>query len=169
MKEISYLDAMAITTEKMSNGGVFLSVGKDAPNVMTIGWGAIGYYWRVPVFTVVVRPSRHSYGMLKEQKCFTASVPLDDSMKKELIFAGTKSGRNANKFKGHNLSAAPALTVSAPIVGECQLHFECVVKLVQDMTTSQMDEGVRMLGYPDGDLHTLFFGEIVRCYRTDLD
>ncbi|MDL2205743.1 flavin reductase family protein [Eubacteriales bacterium OttesenSCG-928-N13] len=167
MKQISYLDAMALTTERMSNGGVFLSVGGDVPNTMTIGWGAVGYYWKKPVFTVVVRPSRHTYPVLNERKCFTVSVPTGDPLKQQLGFTGTKSGSELNKFDGHGLTAVPAQQVDAPIVKECGLHFECVVRLVQDMTTDQMDPQVEQSAYPTGDLHRMYFGEIVACYRTD--
>lgn len=167
MKQIPYLEAMALATERMSNGGVFLTVGGDAPNTMTIGWGAIGYYWKRPVFNALVRPSRHTYDILNREMCFTVSVPTQDSMKRQLGFAGTTSGRDVNKFEGHGLSAAPAQHVSAPIVKECGLHFECVVRLVQDMTLDRMDPDVQRMGYPNGDLHTMYFGEIVACYRTD--
>lgn len=167
MKRVEYLEAMALVTERMSDGGVFLTVDGEHPNTMTIGWGSMGYIWSRPVFMALVRPTRHSYDILKKQGCFTVSVPLDDGLKQQLVFAGTKSGREVAKFDGHGLSAAPAQKVSAPIVAECALHIECVTKLTQDMTTDQMDEAVRQMAYPGGNLHTMFFGEIVACYRTD--
>lgn len=167
MLQISYLEAMQLATDRMSHGGVFLTVGGAVPNTMTIGWGAVGYYWNRPVFTVVVRPSRHTYGLIGEGKSFTVSVPTGDPLKQQLAFAGTASGRDGNKFEGHGLTAAPAQKVDAPIVKECGLHFECVVRLVQDMTTDRMDGGVEKMAYPGGDVHTMYFGEIVACYRTD--
>lgn len=167
MKQIDYLEAMAVVTERMADGGVFLTVGGEHPNTMTIGWGSMGYIWKKPVFMALVRPSRHTYDILKRQGCFTVSVPLGGNLKQQLGFAGTKSGRDVNKFDGHRLSAAPSQRVSAPVVAECALHIECVTKLTQDMTTDQMDEAVRQMAYPNGDLHTMFFGEIVACYRTD--
>ncbi len=167
MKQISYLEAMALATDRMSHGGAFLTVGGSAPNTMTIGWGAVGFYWARPVLTVVVRPSRHTHALLEAQGSFTVSVPTADPLKQQLAFAGTASGRDVNKFDGHGLTAVPAQAVDAPIVRECGLHFECVLRLAQDMTPDRMDEGVQKAAYPKGDLHTLFFGEIVACYRTD--
>lgn len=167
MREISYLDALRETTERMANGGVFLTVGGSAPNTMTIGWGAVGFYWRKPVFTVVVRPQRHTYDILKREGAFTVSVPTADPLKAQLGFAGTKSGADVTKFDGHGLTAIPAQVVDAPIVKECGLHFECVVKLIQDMTPDKMDAEVLDSCYPARDMHTMFFGEIVACYRTD--
>ena len=57
MKELNYLDALRTTNEHLANGGVFLSVDGKRPNTMTIGWASIGYMWKKPVFTVLVRPS----------------------------------------------------------------------------------------------------------------
>lgn len=166
MREIDYTEALKLTTERLMRGGVFLTVGGQAPNTMTIGWGSVGFYWGKPVFTVVVRPSRHTYGILLREGEFTVSVPTENPLKRELAFAGSQSGREVNKFEGHGLTAVPAQQVGAPIIQECGLHFECRTRLCQDMTSDRMDAGVRQTAYPNGDLHTLVFGEIVACYYT---
>ena len=167
MKNLNYLDIIRETTDRMTHGGVFLNVDGARPNTMTIGWGWVGFSWGKPVFTVVVRHSRHTLGLLKAAGEFTVSVPTKNPLRKELAYAGTVSGRDEDKFDGHGLTAAPAQVVGAPIVGECGLHFECKVRLVQDMTPDLMDRDVLDRNYADGDFHTLFFGEIVACYSTD--
>ena len=169
MKEISYLEAIQATTDHLQHGGVFLTIGGETPNTMTIGWGSVGCVWSRPVFMVLVRPQRHSYEMLKTAGEFTVSVPTKNSLKDALIFAGTKSGRDFNKFDGHGITAAPAQAVSAPIVKECGIHFECRTLLTQDMTADQMDPSIIDYTYKAGDFHTMFFGEIIRCYTTDED
>ena len=166
MQDIGYLDAMVAATRKMSHGGVFLSVPGD--NVMTIGWGSIGYFWGKPVFVVPVRPSRYTYGLIERADCFTVSVPLTDQLKKPLALAGSLSGRDGDKFARCGLTRKEGLYVDCPVVQECQLHFECVVRLRQDMTSDRMDAQVLKGAYPSGDLHRMFFGEILGCYRTDL-
>ena len=75
MRELCDLDALREVMEQMTRGGVFLSVGGERPNVMTIGWGWIGYCWGKPVFVAVVRPQRHTYGILQKTGEFTVSVP----------------------------------------------------------------------------------------------
>ena len=75
MKKVDYLDVMSEVTQKLSHGGVFLNVGGDVPNTMTIGWGWMGYCWKKPVFVAVVRPQRHTYDMLLKAEEFTISVP----------------------------------------------------------------------------------------------
>jgi len=167
MKNTEYLEVMQETMENMSHNGVFLTVGGKTPNTMTIGWGWIGYCWNKPVFAVVVRRQRHTYDLLKQAGEFTVSVPTSNELKQELIFAGTKSGRDFNKFDGHGLTAVPSQHVGAPIVAECGIHFECRTILTQDMTEEGMDAAVRDKSYPLRDYHTMFFGEIIDCYRTD--
>ncbi len=169
MKEINYLDALQTTTAHLADGGVFLNVGGDVPNTMTIGWASVGYLWKRPVFMVLVRKQRHSYDMLRRAGEFTVSVPTARDLRRELAFAGTKSGRDLNKFDGHGLTALPAQQVSAPIIGECGLHFECRTLLTQDMTPDRMDASLVSGIYGAGDFHTMFFGEILRCYTTDED
>lgn len=169
MKELNYLDAMRITTEKLSGNGVFLTVGGEKPNTMTIGWASIGYMWKRPVFIALVRPQRHTYELIKAAGEFTVSVPTKALLRKELAFAGTKSGRDLDKFNGHGLTAAPAQAVNAPIIDECGLHFECKTLLTQDMTPDRMDPELTNGIYAAGDFHTMFFGEILRCYSTDED
>lgn len=167
MKEINYLDAVRITTERLANGGVFLTVKGEQPNTMTIGWGSVGYAWKKPVFTVMVRPQRHTYDMIRNAGEFTVSVPTVNSLKDELIFAGTKSGRDLNKFEGHGLTAVPGRKIETPVVGECGLHFECRTLFAQDITPNHMLPELAGGIYKANDFHTLFFGEIIACYTTD--
>ena len=169
MKELNYLDAIRTTTDRLQHGGVFLNVAGATPNTMTIGWGSVGRVWNKPVFMVLVRPQRHTYEMIKAAGEFTVSVPTKNVLKAELAFAGTESGRDFNKFEGHGLTAALAQEVGAPIVKECGLHFECRTLLTQDMTPDRMDSSLVNGTYAAGDFHTMFFGEIVRCYTTDED
>ena len=167
MKEMNYLDVMGYATEKMSKGGVFLTVPGHPANTMTIGWGWIGYCWKKPVYVVVVRPQRHTYEMIKKAGCFTVSIPTSAPLQAELAMAGTKSGRDINKFEGQGLTAVPAQKVDAPIVGECGLHFECRTVMNGQMPGDTMDTEILARCYPQNDLHEMFFGEIVACYATD--
>lgn len=166
MKRVSYLETMAETAQHMAHGGVFLNVGGEKPNTMTIGWGWMGPCWGRDVFVVMVRPQRHTYAMIQRAGEFTISVPTAAPLRQELAFAGTTSGREVDKFAGHGLTAIPAQRVSAPVIAECGLHFECRILLTQDMTGVRMDEAILQSAYPNHDFHTMFFGEIVDCYRT---
>lgn len=167
MKTLNYQDVLAYTTEKLAHGGIFLTVKGDVPNTMTIGWATIGHIWNKPVFMTLVRPQRHTYELLKKAGEFTVSVPTKNNLRKELAFAGTQSGRDVDKFSGHGLTAVPSQSIDTPVIQECGIHFECKTLLMQDMTADKMCDYVLNRWYPDHDLHTMFFGEIVNCYSTD--
>ncbi|MGI6238119.1 MAG: flavin reductase family protein [Christensenellales bacterium] len=167
MKDINFNDALSTVYDHLKNGGVFLTVAGEPANTMTIAWATMGYCWNKPVFVALVRPQRHTYPLLMKSGAFTISVPTRNPLKKELAFAGSKSGRDLNKFDGHGLTAAPAQEVGAPIIAECGLHLECRVLLKQDMTADQMSPSIIDMTYRAGDFHTMFYGEIVRAYTTD--
>ena len=163
--EIPYAQVAQEALEKLQNGGLFLTTcaAPDRPNTMTIGWGGAGFFFSKPVFYVPVRTSRHTFGLLKQSGEFTVSVPLHD-MSEELLFAGTASGRDVDKFEGHGLTAAPAWDVATPIVAECERHFECRVFASAAVAEGAVPEDMLARWYPDRDMHTLFIGEILRCY-----
>lgn len=167
MKHLNFPEISSLAMDCLSHGRALLTVGGDKPNTMTIGWGSIGYFWGKPVLMVVVRPQRHTYPILLAQKQFTVSMAVDGSHKDIFAFAGSKSGADVDKFDGHGLTAVPATQVDAPIVAECELHFECRTLLEQDMTPDCMDADVIKRAYPGNDFHRMIFGEIVACYRTD--
>lgn len=163
---MNWMDGFQETMEHLSHAGAFLSVAGDTPNTMTIGWAWIGWCWKKPVFAVVVRPQRHTYGLIQRAGEFTVSVPTIREMNRELAYAGKASGRDEDKFAGHGITAAPARHVGAPIIAECGLHYEMRTLLTQNMTGDRMDAAVIARCYPARDFHTIFFGEILDCYRT---
>ena len=99
MKQLAWNAKMKEAVDAMIEHGAFLTtkVG-DEQNTMAIGWGSIGYCWGKPVFTVVVRNSRHTFQLMEKAEEFTVSIPFSDAMKKEIEFCGTKSGKDVNKF-----------------------------------------------------------------------
>lgn len=167
MKDMRFPEIASLAIDCLSHGRALLNVGGERPNTMTIGWGTIGYIWNKPIFMALVRPQRHTYPIIMEQKQFTVSMAIDDSHKDILAFAGRESGAKVDKFDGHGITAVPARMVNAPIVGECELHFECRTLLEQDMTPDDMNKQIAKSIYPNDDFHRMIFGEIVACYRTD--
>lgn len=146
--------------------GAFLTVKDNdgRTNTMTIGWGNIGYEWGRPVFTVLVRKSRYTYELIENAKDFTVSIPLDDNMKKELAFCGSKSGRDYDKFKECSLDVKESKMVKSPAIGNCQMIYECKIVYKQAMDPQLLDEELNSKWYNSGDYHTIYYGEIVNCY-----
>ncbi len=167
MRDVPVTEVANLITEKMANGGVFVCVADGkTQNVLTVGWGGVNTFFGAPCFLAPVRLSRHSHGILLKNGSFTVSVPLHD-MRKQLNFAGTKSGRDVDKFAGHGLTAAPAQAVNAPIVRECELQLECEGLGYVEQKAETLNPEIRDRIYADGDMHTFFLGRIVRCYYTD--
>lgn len=146
--------------------GAFLTV-KDGNrvNTMTISWGNVGFEWGRPIFTVLVRPSRYTHGIIENSTEFTVSIPLSNSLDKELAYCGSKSGKDVDKFKECNLTLEPGLEVSTPIIGQCELHYECRIVYKHNMNPDMLDEKIRKSSYALEDFHTIYYGEIVACYK----
>lgn len=146
--------------------GAFLTVKDgDITNTMTISWGNIGFEWNKPIFTVLVRKSRYTYELIENSNEFTVSIPLNNNLKKELAFYGSKSGRDLNKYEQCPVSLEAGKTIKAPIIGDCELHYECKIVYKQEMDPSLLSEEIKNNSYKNGDYHTIYYGEIVDCYE----
>jgi flavin reductase (DIM6/NTAB) family NADH-FMN oxidoreductase RutF len=87
-------------------------------------------------------------------------------MRDALMFCGTKSGRDVDKYKACNLELASAKRVSSPIIKTPAIQFECKILLKTPMDPKCLDKECHGL-YPAKDYHTLYFGEIVECYEME--
>lgn len=114
---------------------------------------------------VPVRLSRHTYQLLDKSKEFTVSVPLEKNLLRELSYCGTHSGRNENKYEATGLTPIPGKAVAVPIIAQCELHLECKVVYQQTIDPDYLNPEIKERWYPD--YHTMYYGEIVACYRID--
>ena len=131
--------------EELRSKGCFIVVGNEEPNIMTIGWGTAGIMWGRPVVMIAVRLSRHSHEKL-------------DGLKEFTVF---------DKIKELSLETAPGEKVSVPVLSDCEYAYECRVVYETEMHEAHFDTELRDRHYRNGDWHTLYFGEIVSCYRMD--
>jgi len=166
--QIQYTDMFALTMQRLREDGLLLvSMGADGkPNVMTIGWGMIGAVWSRPVFTVLVRPSRHSYSRLEQISDFTVNVPPAE-LSAAAAHCGKISGREHDKFKESQLTPLPSREVRSPIIKECVVHYECRILHRNDLVPEALAQSVRDQCYPKGDFHRFYHGEIVAAYADD--
>lgn len=164
MKEVMYNDYAKEVIEAFPKG-VFLNVSDGTQdNTMTIGWGTLGFMWGKPILMVMVRYSRHTYKLIEASDCFTVSVPLKGQLKKELGYCGSKSGRDCDKWKDLNLTKIQAQKVNAPLVGECDLHYECKIISRQEVMSKMIMPDMVTTFYNHDDYHVLYYGEIVGTY-----
>lgn len=167
MERVDFNQYSSEALEQLRRGAFLTVKAGDKVNTMTIGWGSIGFIWGKPIFMVAVRYSRYTYELIDKAKEFTVSIPLKKDLKKELAYCGTKSGRDVNKFEECNLSLVDGQKLSTPIIGECELHYECKVVYQQAMEPATVDEGIKDGYYPNNNYHVLYFGEIVDTYIWD--
>jgi flavin reductase (DIM6/NTAB) family NADH-FMN oxidoreductase RutF len=165
---VKYTDYFAETMQRIREDGLLLATtGADGkPNVMTIGWGAIGTIWSRPVFIVLVRPSRHTYNRLEQIGDFTVNVPPRE-LAAAVSHCGAVSGRDHNKFQEMHLTPIPGQEVRAPIIEECILHYECRTVHRNDVAPDALAQALREDAYPKGDFHRIYFGEIVAAYADE--
>lgn len=129
-------------------------------NTMTASWGAMGEIWGREAATVYIRQSRYTKEFVDAQEYFTLS--LFDGYKKELGVLGSKSGRDGDKiaevgFEVVDLEGQPGFKQSKCVL-VCKKMYE------MDLPTEGMPADVAEKMYADGDIHTMYIGEIVACY-----
>src|SRR5699024_7830076 len=127
-------------------------------------WGNIGIIWSMPIFTVAVRYSRHTYDLLENTDEFTVSIPIEADMRKELTYCGTKSGKNVNKIKECSINLKDGINVNTPIIEDCELYYECKIVYKQAMEPGTLDNNIKEEYYFNNDYHVLYYGKIVNCY-----
>jgi len=163
-------DSMQNTDKVISDiksKGAFLVVKSeidDRVNTMTIGWASLGFMWGKPIMTVMVRKSRFTYQLIEKANSFTVSIP-EDNLKEALIFCGTKSGRDFDKFKKCNLTTISSKNVSTPIINIPGIHYECKIVCKSEMNPELLCNEYKEKNYKGNDFHTFYFGEIVSTYK----
>jgi flavin reductase (DIM6/NTAB) family NADH-FMN oxidoreductase RutF len=163
MKNVNYL-AVAEEAMKKIKKGVFLTVkAGDRLNTMTIGWATIGFCWQKPIFMIMVRNSRHTFSIIEDAADFTVTIPALD-MKNAVMYCGTKSGKDVDKFKELGLVTKTARQTTSPIIDVPGLQFECRIVHKSAMDPQFLSEDYTSF-YPEKDYHTLYFGEILECYE----
>ncbi len=169
MKEIPFYQISNNLLEQLIKGAFLIVRDSNAQvNVMTIGWGTIGYMWRKPFYTVGVRNSRYTYELIENSENFGVSIPLDGKLKKEIQFCGTQSGRHINKIQECNFTMIPSPKNKTLFIEQCDIHLECKIvykhqfdynKFISKEILDFYGEGSN---YPDS---SFYFGEILGCYK----
>lgn len=154
---------MQESLQRLEGSGLLLVSGPQG-NPMTIGWGMIGPVWSRPVFQVLVRPSRYSFSLLEQTGEFTVCIPRDEQ-EPVCDTCGSNSGRDIDKIEACGLTLAPSARVGVPYITECSAHYECRVVHAGDLVEENLSAEILAEKYPTGDLHRVYFGEILAVYR----
>ena len=108
----------------------------DAPNIITIAWTGI-VNSNPPMTYISVRPERYSHHIISESGEFAVNLTTRELVR-AADFCGVRSGRDINKFEALSLTPLPSSTISAPIIAESPLSFECRVTEVRHLGSHDM-------------------------------
>ncbi len=112
------------------------------PNIVTLAWAGT-VCSDPPMLGLGIRPHRYSYKLIEDSGEFVVNLPTVDILK-EVDFCGMVSGKDVDKFSETRLTPEPAEKVKPPLILECPVNIECILK-------RKIPLGV----------HHLFLGEIV--------
>ena len=163
--EVPYTHQLDQTLDTLANGGLLLASTKNngRSNVMTIGWGTIGVIWGLPIFVVLVRPSRYTYQFIEDSKAFTVNVPTAE-MKKYVSLCGTRSGRELDKLA--QVKTRMGQKVKSVTIDPCPLVYECQVVHWNDVLPETLIPQISNSAYRNGDFHRLYYGQIMGTFAT---
>jgi flavin reductase (DIM6/NTAB) family NADH-FMN oxidoreductase RutF len=117
-------------------------------NIITLAWvGTVCS--EPPMVSISVRPARHSSPMIKETGEFVVNLPTVEQARATDI-CGMYSGAKTDKWQKAGLTPAPAQKVKAPLIAECPVNLECVVRNTLNLGT-----------------HDMFIGEIVAVHADE--
>jgi flavin reductase (DIM6/NTAB) family NADH-FMN oxidoreductase RutF len=114
-------------------------------NIIAIAW-LIPMSVSPPLVGMSIRPTRHSYGLIRASGEFVINVAPYE-IAQQVLFCGRRSGRDVDKFAATGLTPGQAQLVRPPIIEECIAYLEC--RVAQDVEA--------------GD-HRLVAGEVLATY-----
>ncbi|WGM89006.1 MAG: flavin reductase family protein [Candidatus Bathyarchaeota archaeon] len=115
------------------------------PNIITLAWAGT-VCSEPPMVGVSIRPTRYSYQLIKDIQEFVVNIP---SLKfiQETDYCGVASGRDVEKFSETKFTPEKAYNVQVPMIQECPVNLECVLKDIIPLGA-----------------HDLFLGEVVQVH-----
>ena len=119
------------------------STGK--PNIITLAWAGT-VCSEPPAVGLGIRPSRYSHKLIEKSKEFVVNIPTAKIIQ-ETDYCGVNSGRDVDKFSETKLTPEKADKVKAPLIRECPVNMECILKDTIPLGA-----------------HDLFIGEIVEVH-----
>jgi flavin reductase (DIM6/NTAB) family NADH-FMN oxidoreductase RutF len=118
------------------------------PNLIALGWN-MPTSITPPMAAISINHESLSQRLIHEEGEFVLVFPSKE-MEDAVMYCGTHSGRDVDKFKETGLTAVEAKYVKPPLVEEAVVNMEC--RVIGELVT--------------GD-HTLFVGEILTAYVSE--
>jgi len=118
------------------------------PNAMTLG-NSMRVSDDPPMVAVMIAKGHHTHKLIRSVNEFVYGYPGAD-MDQEMLYCGTHTGKEVDKFAAVDLAPKPASTVRPPLLGRWLAAFECTV--------------AREVGYGS---HTIFVGNVQAAHVSD--
>ena len=116
---------------------VMVSCGTmEKANIITVAWTVIINTDPAMVY-ISVRPSRHSYNIIKESGEFVINLTTKD-LTYATDWCGVKTGAQVDKFKEMHLTKEKAKFVKCPMIKESPVSVECKVKEIKELGSHHM-------------------------------
>ena len=116
---------------------VMVSCGTmEESNIITVAW--TGIIITDPAMCYIsVRPTRHSYEMIKKTGEFVINLTTKD-LAYATDWCGVKTGAKVDKFKEMKLTKEKANFVNCPMIKESPVSVECKVKEIRELGSHHM-------------------------------
>jgi len=124
------------------------SGGKKETNVMTTSSVTIVDRWPFmigfPAFNgggsddklTKLQKRRHTLDLIEKYGEFAVNIAyIEPKLVKGLIYCGSFTGKEVDKFKKANLTKLKSSKISSPIIAECPLNFECKLHSITPLGT----------------------------------
>jgi len=127
---------------------VLAAVGREERNIITLAMVHV-FSFRPTIVGVGIAPPRRSHELFHTHPDFSINIP-ERRLVEEVLYCGSRSGRQVNKFLETGLRSEKGKRIDSPILLDCPVIMEC-----------------RKLDYMDVGDHTWFLGEVVCAHRDD--
>ena len=156
-------DAVTKAFQNLGNEWALVAFGEENHfNAITVSWGSLGFIWKRPIVTVMVRPQRYTWDFSEKYRNFSVSFYRPE-YHNALSVMGSLSGRDTDKIAQAGLT--PVFVGGVPTFKEAYLTVTA-----RTVYRGQLEEsGFRESSfceeyYPQKDYHTLYHGELLHTY-----
>lgn len=119
-------------------------------NIITIAWCGV-VCSAPPALSISIRPSRHSHKLIRSCGDFVVNIP-NEKILRQADLCGTRSGKDIDKFKMCSFTAIPSSKILSPMIKECPVNIECVLKDVVKLGAHDMFIGTIVAVHADEDI-----------------
>jgi flavin reductase (DIM6/NTAB) family NADH-FMN oxidoreductase RutF len=142
---------------------VITSGKKDHYNSMTASGGGMGLLFKKPTTWCVLRADRYTLEIIQKEQTYTLSY-FPDEYREQVLFLGSKSGRDSEKMKEVELTSVQTLSGNmsfkeARLIIECKLT-EITTPNPTDFYTQEAKDYINEAYKKADDYRKYVFGEI---------